>query len=69
MNEHMQLGRMWPCENINKAHTIRQTYYTRALGTDADSYSIHLKASVVQLFEHSFGFKVTILIVKRVKEQ
>ena len=65
----MQLGRMWPCENINKAHKIQQTYYTRALGTDVDSYSVHLKASVVQLFQHSFGFKVTILMVKRVEEQ
>ena len=30
----------------------------RAGGTDADSYSVHLNASFVQLFQHSFGFKV-----------
>ena len=47
---------------------IRRTYYA-GRGTDADSYSVHLKASVVQLFQHSFGFKVTILMVKRVEGQ
>ena len=38
-------------------HTIR------ARETDADSYSVHVKASVVQLFQHNVGFKVTILMV------
>ena len=42
---------------------------TRAWETDADSYSAHLKASVVQLFQHCFGVKVTILMVKRVEVQ
>ena len=41
----------------------------RARGTDADNYSVHLKALVVQLFEHSLGFKVTILMVKRAEVQ
>ena len=41
----------------------------RARGTGADNYSVHLKASVVHLFPHSFGFKDTILMVKRVKVQ
>ena len=41
----------------------------RAWGTDADSYPVHLKTSVVQLFQHSFGFEVTILMVKRVEVQ
>ena len=35
--------------------------------TDAYIYSVHLRTSVVQLFHHSFGFKVTILMVKSVK--
>ena len=39
----------------------------QARGTDADSHSVHLKAFVVQLFQHSFKFKVTILMVKRVE--
>ena len=41
----------------------------RARGTEAASYSLHLKASVVQLFQHSFGFKVTISMVKKVEGQ
>ena len=41
----------------------------RARGTGADNYSVHLKASVVQLFQHSLGFEVTILMVKRVEVQ
>ena len=38
----------------------------RARITYADSQSVHLKASVVHLFQHGFSFEVTILIVKRV---
>ena len=41
----------------------------RAQRTDADSHSADLKAFVVQLFQHSFSFKVTILMVKRVEVQ
>ena len=41
----------------------------RARGTGADNYFVHLKASVVQIFQHSLDFKVTILIVKRVEVQ
>ena len=39
------------------------------LEEDADSHSVHLEAFVVQLFQHSFSFKVTILMVKRVEVQ
>ena len=35
----------------------------------ADSHSVHLKAFAVQLFQHNFSFKVTILMVKRVEVQ
>ena len=41
----------------------------RALRTDADGHSADLKAFVVQLFQHSFSFKVIILMVKRVELQ
>ena len=41
----------------------------RARRTGADNYSVHLKASVVQLFQYSLGFKVAILMVKRVEIQ
>ena len=44
-------------------HTVR------ARGRDADRYSVHLKDLVFQPFQHSFGFKGTVLMVKRVEAQ
>ena len=41
----------------------------RAGESDADSYTVHLKASVIQLFQHNFGFQVTILMMKMVEVQ
>ena len=41
----------------------------RARRTDADGHSVHLKAFVVQLFQHNFSCKVTILRVKRIEVQ
>ena len=41
----------------------------RAQRADADSYLVHLKAFVVQLFQHNFSSRVTILMLKRVEVQ